>query len=389
MALASGRRIRPLKPPLCLDITRSFYRQRAAPTGIDRVESAYRRFVTEREGLFLVKCGRNITLIDAEGLLRITREAPRLDLLARLAPHRNHARRSCEAALRRHANWIGPPRNRPRASGEILLNVGHSHLNALPTLAPRGAARVMIHDTIPLDWPHLQRKGSPARFARALNASTHAGGIITPSHHSAARIRAHLPGHPALKVISLGIELLPDVEAAPHPRPYILMVGTIEPRKNHLLLLNLWTQTEGLDLVLIGGRGWNNADTFRFLDQSPLMGQRIFELGPCDDRTRAAWLKGAAALAFPTRDEGFGLPLYEARAAGIPVLASDIPPLREAGSHGITFLPANDPEDWVKHLRLFVKNKPSRATYDPQEGPDWAAHFDRLCAWLEEGPKTE
>ena len=114
---------------------------------------------------------------------------------------------------------------------------------------------------------------------------------------------------------------------------YILMVGTIEPRKNHRLLLDAVNELSkrGIKVVFAGRIGWNMAEFSKEMSKHPKNGvDFFFSQGPSDAMIRQLY-QNALAVAFPTFNEGFGLPIVEAYMNGTPVLASDIPVLREVG----------------------------------------------------------
>src|ERR1700710_674754 len=95
-------------------------------------------------------------------------------------------------------------------------------------------------------------------------------------------------------------------------RPYFLCVGTIEPRKNHLLLLHLWRRMVALHgnraprLLIVGKRGWENENVLDLLDRCPALRGHVIELGTVPDSKLTALLRGAQALLMPSFAEGFG-----------------------------------------------------------------------------------
>ena len=113
---------------------------------------------------------------------------------------------------------------------------------------------------------------------------------------------------------------------------YVLAVGTLEPRKNHARLLaafeRLPPRLGGLELVFAGAWGWRSSDLRRALERSPAR-QRVRVLGFVPPGELAALYAGAAAFAFPSLYEGFGLPLLEAMAAGAPILTAEVSSMPE------------------------------------------------------------
>lgn len=129
------------------------------------------------------------------------------------------------------------------------------------------------------------------------------------------------------------------------PAEYFLAVGTLEPRKNLQLLLHvfdqLWKERKGdmPQLVLVGGGGWKNRALRETLEG---ISAPVTPLGYVDDNDLPALYSGARALIFPSLYEGFGMPVRESLACGTPVIASNIPEIREAGGvHGVTYVDPN------------------------------------------------
>ena len=128
-------------------------------------------------------------------------------------------------------------------------------------------------------------------------------------------------------------------------RPYVLTVGTLEPRKGLLTLLHAFDQLRAAgnrcDLVVVGGRGWKDAGLVRELEARGRDGG-VHWLGYVSESELSALYTGAELFAFTPALEGFGLPLVEAMACGAPTLASDIPALREVAGDVARFVPPGD-----------------------------------------------
>lgn len=130
------------------------------------------------------------------------------------------------------------------------------------------------------------------------------------------------------------------------PERYLIFIGTLEPRKNLDTLVAAQRLATARDddhppLVLVGASGWGGATG---QDRSTIV------LGRVDDDVLRSLLAGAAGLVMPSLDEGFGLPVLEAAAAGRPVAASDIPVMREVCAPGTLFCPPTDVEAWATTL---------------------------------------
>jgi glycosyltransferase involved in cell wall biosynthesis len=129
--------------------------------------------------------------------------------------------------------------------------------------------------------------------------------------------------------------------------PYFLAVGTWEPRKNLELLIQVFRTMQangelaGYRLVLAGGAGWRDKRLRALLRHEPdtLVGASpVVPLGFVSDEQLAQLYTGCHAFVFPSRYEGFGLPVLEARACGARVIATDIPEIREAAGDGALYI---------------------------------------------------
>ena len=385
------------EPARLLDVTRLVSRAGRMPTGVDRVERAWlKRFLHDRVPVFgLLRTPFGFLLLDRGGLARLDRgldagDWGRADLLSRLAPYRPPSLRAAEATLRRLASGrclhrgLGALLGRHLPAGTVAYNVGHTDLTDATLSALRSVPGlrlvVMIHDTIPLDLPAFQRAGTARSFASRFRAAArHADAILCPSQAAAADVTRHLQalGRPARVVVApLGVtpaearvQDLP--EGLPPQEPYFVVLGTIEPRKNHALLLDLWEELGPAApwLLICGSRGWRNAATFARLDRHP---PRVREVPGLSDSAVAALLDGARALLFPSLAEGFGLPLVEAMARGTPVICSDLAVFREVAGPTATYLDPRDHAAWRAAVERHRDDPVPRARLVP---PDWEAHF--------------
>lgn len=124
---------------------------------------------------------------------------------------------------------------------------------------------------------------------------------------------------------------------------YLLHVGTLQPRKNIITLLEAFAQLadQELQLVLIGGKGWLFEEIFARIQQLQIS-ERVHFMGYVPDNQMPAWYAAADLFVFPSVYEGFGMPIIEAMAAGTPVVASNQSSIPEAvGEAGLTFDPQN------------------------------------------------
>jgi glycosyltransferase involved in cell wall biosynthesis len=137
------------------------------------------------------------------------------------------------------------------------------------------------------------------------------------------------------------------------PDRYVLAVGTVEPRKGLPVLIDAMARPQAPDvpLVVVGPRGWGGVDPHTLAASHALAPGRLRVLGRLTDPELATVLHRAAALAAPSFAEGFGLPVVEAMAAGVPVVHSDAPALVEVAGGTGTTVPRGDPVALAAALR--------------------------------------
>jgi glycosyltransferase involved in cell wall biosynthesis len=151
-------------------------------------------------------------------------------------------------------------------------------------------------------------------------------------------------------------------------RPYILSVGTLEPRKNLPMLLQAFdrllaragTPTAELDLVTVGGRGWRDRELRAELARRLPTG-RLHVVGYVPEADLVALYGGAEVLAYPSHFEGFGLPALEAMACGTPVVASDISALREVAGGAALLVPPGDDAALAAGIARLVEDRAAHA----------------------------
>lgn len=397
-------------PARLLDLTRLISRTGRGLTGVDRVELAYLRNLSQDDVacFAIVRTALGYVLLDRAGMLgllariegRVDWGGP--DRLSRMLRRQTPWRRRAESDLRRLA--LG--RSRPRRLRKLLerhlprstayFNTGHSNLTDRMTHALRHGLNariiVLVHDTIPLDHPEFQRPQSVTRHRAFLRqVAEWADLVICNSEVTADGMERHLPvgtRRPPHVVAHLGVAL-----AAPRPgdipanmpldAPYFVCLGTIEPRKNHALLLDLWenmaeTQPGQIPtLILCGRRGWMNEDLFARLDATPLRDVSIFEVSDLSDGGVVALLQGACGLLFPSFAEGYGLPALEAAALNTPVVCNDLPVYREFLGNIPVYASVTDRYLWIKAIEDLAK--PGQADRDKREAirlPGWDQHFN-------------
>ncbi|WP_161634085.1 glycosyltransferase [Sulfitobacter noctilucae] len=328
------------------------------------------------------------------GALMGLREWPVPDRLSKVSRGRNKALTQAETEIRQTSLARSLPIGLRRmlaanlGSGFTYYNVGHSNLTQRvmrSTKAAGGRVEVLIHDVIPLEFPEYQRPGTVKPFADKLDrVRRYADRIIYNSEDTRVRTQAVLQAQgpmPPSIVAHLGtIDPVADVSALPEGllpnRPYFVTVGTIEPRKNHAFLLDLWDEmgADAPPLLICGSRGWNNETVFARLDALPPDGP-VQEISGLTDPALNALIKGSAGLLFPSHAEGFGLPPVEALMLGTRVLCNDLRVLHEILREYGTFSPVFDKETWLNTIKCWENTPPNIDEKQKFVAPDWSTHF--------------
>lgn len=148
------------------------------------------------------------------------------------------------------------------------------------------------------------------------------------------------------------------------PERYALHVGTLEPRKNVLVLLEAWRQLRRCEpqsppLVLCGKYGWRSEEIEHRVRAAEREGW-VVHPGYVEAGELAALYRRAAVVVFPSLYEGFGLPAVEAQHAGSPLVCSDLPVLREVAGEGALFVPPDDPAALAAAVRRVLTDEPLR-----------------------------
>ena len=380
----------PDDPPLLLDVTRLIWRRWRGrlPTGVDRVCLAYLRHFGSRAQ----------AVVQHERFRRILGVGASQDLFAVLGSPGESFRRRFLRRIIRH-----PPVRNSQGANRLYLNVGHTGLDSagFRRWVSRSDVRpvYLVHDLIPITHPEYCRPGEESRHReRMRTVLTTARGVIGNSQVTLDELAQFAAREclsmPASLAAPLGIEpAVVGQEPTTNSIPTFVTLGTIEGRKNHLLLLNVWSRlidrlgTAAPRLVVIGQRGWEAQPVFELLDNNEKLRGHVIELSHCSDEELAAHLTSARALLFPSFAEGYGLPIMEALAAGVPVIASDLAVFRELCGDIPSYLNPLDASAWETAIIDYSSpGSPDRTAQCKRmkgfPAPTWNDHFASVETWL-------
>ena len=280
----------------------------------------------------------------------------------------------------RHGLDLRATAARSLPSGARYINVSHFGLavpGAFDWLASRPDVKAIffIHDMLPFETPEYFRATEYARHQnRMRNLARRGAGAIVSSEIVKVALQTHLNGlgRRDLPILTAPIPVAPIfTEESPSDeelfeRPYFIQCGTIEPRKNHLMILHVWRELVARHgraapkLLIVGARGWENENILDLLDRSPPLREHVLEVSGLPTPVLRRVMGNARALLMPSFAEGFGLPVAEANAAGVRVIASDIPVFHEIAADSFVPLSPVDGKGWLRAIEDLSGASPER-----------------------------
>lgn len=253
---------------------------------------------------------------------------------------------------------------------------------SLPLFWPKSGVRyvVTVHDLIPLLWPDTVTWKHRAYFRLAIRRVTRLADAVIVDAAAVKTLVVERLGVDERRVHVVPIGVDAELFRRPPPgvgeamrgrfgladRPFVLFVGTVEPRKNVPTLLQAFERlqrsgrvSDGLRLVVAGPRGWRGDAALRTAERLGL--RDVVFTGPVSDAELVGLYSEASLFVFPSLYEGFGLPALEAMACAVPVVASDIPVLREVLGDAARFAPPTDAEALAAAMERVLTDEGERA----------------------------
>ena len=368
---------------ILIDITRTLVRfDDPFQTGIGRSERAVVDYALtlSKPIYFIARLSGRLYLFDQAGLKKAFSDVSdgwtKISLRFALRFRLNRSQRQALSCFAQHAlltfrNFDETMQNEMHEPFHYI-NLGHLNFGNrfARDLKANGCAKVsmFIHDVIPLDHPEYQTNAAVSEFRRFIETTkNYATEIWVNSDYTKTRVAEHLGLNLPIEVYRLGVD---PPQEKPHsndlsaPEPYFLAVGTIEPRKNIGLLIDIWENLKDPPkLIIAGRRGWNSSVVLNRLDELSEKTKWLEYRDDLKDDQLELLYQRAQAVLLPSFVEGFGLPGLEAQAHGVPLICSDISVFKELFSGYADFVDPYSKSEWKaligKRMKQpIVRNRP-------------------------------
>lgn len=252
---------------------------------------------------------------------------------------------------------------------------------------------VLVYDVIPITTPKLCDDMFVYMFNKTFKKVIHLmDGIITISDSERKAVHQYVKtisgsndipidyyylGADFAPVRQGGFQVRDVVQQAMLSNNVFLMVGTIEPRKNHVFVLDafekLWSRGENVSLCIIGMVGWKCSNLLERINSHNLLGKSLFYFNDANDEELAYCYEKCRAVVFASIAEGFGLPLVEAMTYGRSVLSSDIPVFRELGGEYPVYFALDDVDALAQCLYVCI-----HGSFEKRQSKKWISWDDSV-----------
>jgi len=285
----------------------------------------------------------------------------------------------------------------PRICRKLDADILHSLQFVAPVSLPCFNV-VTVHDLAWLRFPNTVEQPRKTYYRLMVPGSLQrAAAVVTNSQATAEDVRKYYPSCQNVSVTSFGTPswVWQDVDktpAQPKPRPFFLFVGTLEPRKNLERILEAYKRllekeiehgaSAWPSLVLVGGKGWKDSILRKLME--PLLQSGDLEvLEYCDIQKLRQLYLSAQALLFPSLHEGFGFPILEAMAFGLPVVTSDLGAMAEVAGPFALLVDPNNADELCNQMKKLAESTELRSKL-AIAGPQWA----RKWSWERTAQQT-
>jgi len=299
--------------------------------------------------------------------------------------------------------WPGKPVRTALPENAIYVNIGQCVVGA-PLLfrllrnRPDICVVMMMHDVIPLEYPQFVARKSVMYHKGVVRAvANYAHGMIVPTRAAEKSIAGALAayGRTSIPTLARHLPLAPVFAEGGEAPPelaglkYFVICSGIEPRKNHALLFEVWRRLiaqlgdAAPHLVVVGSPAWGGEKVLELLRMDPVLHRRVYNASRLTSPALKKLMIGSAGVMMPSFTEGFGLPILEANALGVPTIASDIAPHREIANDATILLPPDDPEAWQAAI-MALPSGSGRVSPAPSHQLSQARYGKDIEAFLEE-----
>ena len=409
------------KVAIIFNLTRLYSRlEQKKPTGVDRLDIRYAQYVLNKADnniVCFVRQRKEILVIipksEAEVIIHF--------LWSAWVDHKELETPNAKSVFKRYSENVSVYLRRKRKNiipkelplqfkgfeGRVLyLNAGHAGVQYYSThkqLKNELSCELVfyLHDLIPIDYPEYctDPKVKDTHELRMEVLSELADLVVVNSEYTKNRFERYCTEtnsqEPRIEIDYIGIEesilnaskaprktLLDPFKSKLEGADYYIFVSTIEPRKNHWMLLQVWLELTKVSndipkLVILGKRGWRNQNVTDLLDYSIKLRGHVIEVNLASDDEMISLIQNAKAMLFPSIDEGWGMPVAESLTLNTPVICSDIPVLRECGQGQCTYINPIDTKAWFNSVSI------GKACDDINYVPNtWEQHFLKLNTLL-------
>lgn len=359
------------------------------PTGVDRVDIEYLRYFYHRATALIRYKGKWVFFSPKDSMIIFTL----------LIDH--DVSQSFQIRKLFLKNYLNPFVKTPQPS--LFFNISHSGLDDpkyREKIASYGLKAIyFIHDLIPITHPEYSRPTQESLHHQRMKTALMSGlGIIVNSLDTQKNLMEYADTHslslPNLLVAPLASAPLKRTDlASPLNKPFFVILGTIEARKNHWMILHVWrkmVETWGEStpsLVIVGQRGWESENVVDMLERCRAIHPYIIEKPFCSDAELVRYLSHARALLFPSFCEGYGMPMIESMTLGTPVIASDLEVFHQIAHDIPHYLSPINGDEWMNVIGEYAQEDSAlREAQITRIGsfvpPTWENHFERVEEWI-------